>query len=153
MAATLSTIDMANILIETQTAKNTGSQYKERLGKSIDSIALLAHASQEINQARHQNIKPCLSQEAQIIAHTAPLGSKELFGPDVIKRLQNMTASNRALGSRQRGKFSFRNDYGGRRGAHATSFSKNWQAPPKNPTWSQRGAMRGRYNKSKPKLN
>ncbi len=54
MAATLSTIDMASILIETQSAKNKGSQYKEILGKSIDSSI----------QARHQNIKRCLSQQA-----------------------------------------------------------------------------------------
>ena len=140
MSATLANVEVANLLVDFHEKNEIRQSYKTLQKKAIDSVALLAHACAELNQIRRCNIKPRLPSETQVIAHTAPLDSKDLFGPDVTKQLQNIKTTTKVLGSKHyRGKQNFN-----ARGYNSRGYSKNWNGAPRNQSWGQRGAPRGR---------
>ena len=64
---------------------------------TIDAIALLGHATQELHQFWRENLKPSLPANLKGLASNVPQTSDLLFGDDLSKRIQSIKATNTAL--------------------------------------------------------
>lgn len=86
LKATLATLQTANALIQTD-AKGDLSKL---ITQSVDSIAMLGHASAQVSQFRKHQIKPALKSEYSAICETEEHpDSKFLFGDDLAKNMKD----------------------------------------------------------------
>ena len=85
---------IANTQLNSDGGANAES-HKEMTRQALDAISLLSQANQELNQRRRELIKPDLNEKyQQICAEHVPC-TDLLFGDDLHKTLQEITATNR----------------------------------------------------------
>ena len=83
------------ILQIANTQLSNGENQKDTTRQALDAISLLSQANQELNQRRRELIKPDLNEKyQQICAEHVPC-TEHLFGDDLHKTLQEITATNR----------------------------------------------------------
>ena len=134
LKATFSKVELSDELVQVKTSTNANMPVNRLIEESVDAIALLSHASQELNQRRRDNIEPVLP----IMCHWVQLS---FFGDDIRKLIQDITATSMALGkSAKSSQYKHPNHQ---------RYSKNFQVPQKYPSCGKRGPRRGRQHQRK----
>ena len=88
-------LQIANTQLSSDGGKN--ENHKEMTRQALDAISLLSQANQELNQRRRELIKPDLNEKyQQICAEHVPC-TDHLFGDELHKTLQDITATNRVV--------------------------------------------------------
>ena len=119
-------LQIANTQLSTEaTAKD--ENHKEMTRQALDAISLLSQANQELNQRRRELIRPDLNEKyQQICAEHVPC-TDHLFGDDLHKTLQDITATNR-VGQQVSGPPPFKKN-----SSHRPKNERGrWQYPPRH---------------------
>ena len=74
LKATFSKVELSDELVQVKTSANANMPVNRLIEESVDTIALLSHASQELNQRRRDNIEPVLP----IMCHWVQLSFMEM---------------------------------------------------------------------------
>ena len=91
---------------------------KDMISRSIEALALLGHATNELSVLRRGLIKPMLRSEYAALCYTEPeTSSSLLFGDDLAKRVRDVKETStlgNSLTHKQKNKFKSSSNYSGR---------------------------------------
>ena len=110
-------------------AKDLGSDQKQLMAQSIDSLAMLAHAYAQLIQLRKNQIRPALKPEyAAICSLDEYPESRFLFGDDLPKVLKDAKESSNISSSiKQHSKTYKKTSWPGKNEQHPRSHQKDFQ--------------------------